>query len=639
MAANLINFKQIKDGALVADAVKNWLKSGFPADQVSTEIVKTPAYVPTDAEKAAGAVAKDAEYYTVEEMLESLKKLTDTALGNGSKSVMQMIEDAKKEVQGDLDKLKAQKVRDYVKMTGIIDHDGTVTLNDPIDRDSAAYQKEAMLGLHDGETLGVQDLDANKAYNLYYEDNTPVRDKKGNNVTLTFKKLGNNVDGIGTGLTEVRLAQEKNLDASFDKYGSIVSDSPYVRDTKVTPHKVVNVVQQLKGTREIQLSHQNVARGSLKVLHTHDYYEPTEHDGPVLVTKAHDANLDHLDVKTLGVAVVEKNKKLNLPKSAYFFNGAAGRILFKQDMTDTFTISYEYETTDVVFAKDTRDGVKIKLFPIGTYSLNKLDQNFLLDNNEVNLIAYSKAIDEIVAKLAEGGAFSEYIASLLSTQEVQNAVIARTEEMTRQAQMDKLELYNHDAELENAMRDLAYEVDQLNALHQNANKIDNLEVTVSKKDDKAGQIDFTLRQIPDKHPVVLWINGVRYFEKKHFVVNRTRTIQVGAAGTGAAAPQLSWTFTESNGGFNLYKEDEFDIEAQYNVRTEIAPVIPAPYYTLQTMEDRTAERAAKAQEWKEAVALAQKNGTTPPAKFQYMNQRPYNKDLIDANGADRTILV
>ena len=646
MATNLINFKQIKDGSLVVDAVKEWLTSGYPASKVYTKIVKTPAQVPTAEEKAAGKKPVDAVYYTVEELLGDLKKTTDAVLGDGEMSISQMIDAAKKEVQDELIKFKNQKVRDYVKMTGIIDHDGTVTLNDPIDRNSAAYQKEAMLGLHDGETLGVQDLDVSKAYALYYADNTPVRDKKGNNVTLTFKKTGN-VDGIGTGLTEKVLATKVGEDGGpFTKYGSIVSDAPYIRDMMAHQESVKNVVvTRKKGEREIQLDHRNIVKGSLKVLHSHPYYAYFKGDdgGVKLVDQntEHDASIDHYDINaTSGAEVAKKNKEIGAPKTTFFFNAAAGRILFKQDVDDTFDISYDYETTHVVFTPDKKDGREIKLFPIGTYSLHKLNENFLLDNNELNLIAYDKALDEIIRKITEEASLTEHIAQVIGTTEVEKAIIARTEQMTQQAIDDKLELYNHDAELENAIRDVAYEVDQLATLHKNADKIDVLEVTVSEKDsDKPdGQTEFDLRKIPDKKPVHLWINGIRYVEKKHFAVNRTRTVLVGTNKQVTPAPQLIWTFTAANGGFNLVSEDELDIEAQYNVRTEIAPVIPIPYYTVQTMNDRAKERAAKEAAWKEAVELATKAGTIPPAKFEYMNDRPYNNDLIQPKIADDTYL-
>ncbi len=643
MATNLINFKQIKDGSLVADAVKLWLTSGYPADKVNTKIIKTPAYVPTPEEAAAGRKPEKEVYYTVEELLADLKKTTDTVLGDGDMSISQMIDAAKKEVQTDLNKLKNKKIRDYVKMTGIINHDGTVILNDPIDRNSASYQKEVMLGLHDGETLGVKNLDMGRSYELYYADNTPVRDKNGNNVTLTFKKNGNG-EGVGTGYTEVELAKKKKDDPTFSKYGSIVSDAPYIRDTKVTPHVVEQYVVTQKGSRELQLPHRNIASGSLKVMHEHDYYvTPYNQWGnpgnPELRKGMHDASIDHYGDSRLRADAVKANEKINAPKADYFFNAPAGRILFKHDVDETFTIDYTYETTDIAYVQDTVDKREIKLFPIGTYALDSLDENFLLDNNELNLIAYSKAIDEIVRRLRENDAITEYIASVLATQEVQSAIIERTEQITAQAKADKLELYNHDIDIQNLVRDVAYEVDQLASLNKNADKIDVLEVTISEEDNKDGQIDFRLREIPDKKPVILWINGVRYIENKHFTVDRNRTVIVGDSKQVVPAPQLTWTFTDAKGGFNLYKEDEFDIEAQYNIRTEVAAISPLPYYTEASLELAADDRKMKEEQWKEAVELAKEAGTTPPDRYEFLNARPYNNDLIKAKSADDTYLI
>lgn len=626
MATNLINFKQIQDGALVSDAVKEWLKSGYPAKDVVTKIVKTPAYTPTAEELAAGKTATPAVYFNVEELLAELKKVTDTVLGDGDQSISQMIDAAKKEVQDDLDVFKAKKIRDYFKLTGFIDHDGTVTLNDPIDRNDATYLKEAAQGIHRNETLGIYDLDVAKAYNVYYEDNTPVRDKDGNNVTLTFKKAGV-IEGIGKGVTDAVLQQALAKDPGF-KYGSIVSDTPHLRDTKVSLHSVENVDETLNAAREIQLAHKNIAPGTLRVLHQHQYYVPGEH-GPSLVNEWHDANVDH-------VSVVDKNKELNLPASSYYFNGAAGRILFKQDMSEAFKISYQYRMTDITFTQDTEDKRKIKLFPVGSWALKDLNENFLLDNNELNLVAYSQAIDKIVEDLRGDEQLIDYITSLLSTQEVQNAIVARTEELNRQANNNKLELYNRDIDLENTMRDLGYEIDQLAKIKNNANKIDELTVTVAKAD--GGQTEFNLKKVPNKKPVVLWINGVRYLEGKHFTVDRARTVLVGTDKKITAAPQLVWTFNKKAGGFDICLEDNFDMQAQYDLVTSVASVPKLPYYTMNTMNNATAAEEAKKKAYEEARALAQKAGTTLPDNYIDLNDRPYNNDLSGNGTPDETVL-
>ena len=164
-------------------------------------------------------------------------------------------------------------------------------------------------------------------------------------------------------------------------------------------------------------------------------------------------------------------------------------------------------------------------------------------------------------------------------------------------------------------------------------------MTISEEDNKDGQIDFRLREIPDKKPVILWINGVRYIENKHFTVDRNRTVIVGDTKQVVAAPQLTWTFTDAKGGFNLYKEDEFDIEAQYNVRTEVAAISPLPYYTEASLELAADDRKMKEEQWKEAVELAKEAGTTPPDRYEFLNARPYNNDLIKAKSADDTYLI
>lgn len=617
----LINLTQIKNGATIKDLVKKWEKGEFPANKVLTTIVK---HKPTEEEISAGA-SKDPTYWNAEELFENLKSTVDSALGTGDKSVITLIDEAKKEVQNNVDAINNRKFSDYVKMTGIIDHDGRVTLNDPVNRDDATYQKEALAGLHENETLGVYDIDTGRDYVLYYDDNMPVRGKDGGNVTLRFVHTGPTYPGIGTGLTDALLAEEKKKNAKFSAYGSLVSDVPHIHDVVDSHKAVVLEGQELKKGREIILPNTNIVKGSLQVLHKHEYYVPGD-GGPSLVSNWHDASIFHWEGTT---DAAKKNKELfdagKIYAEDYYFNGASGKILFKQDVTDTFNISYEYHDAKTGYVPDTRDGVAIKLFPVGTWSFEKLGKDYLLDNAELNLVAYNQALDELATKIASDEGLMEYVLSLVGTTEIQKALIAATEGITKQAETDKLDAFNHDVDIQNQLADVAYEVDQLVNLHVKQDRLDALKITVT---DDAPQTVFDLSKVPSKKLVVLWINGVRYLENIHFTVDRDRKVSVGTSGREKAAPQLTWTFTAEKGGFDITKDDGFDLIAQYDLVSTKSSVVPMPYYTVETLNDKKAAEAKRKADYDAAVEAAKAAGTVPPAPYADLTARPYDRDVF-----------
>lgn len=68
------------------------------------------------------------------------------------------------------------------------------------------------------------------------------------------------------------------------------------------------------------------------------------------------------------------------------------------------------------------DDVNVKLFPVGEFTFSQLSPDYLLDNEELNLVAYDNAIDRIVVDLAQDQELIDSIKALVGTETVQNQI-------------------------------------------------------------------------------------------------------------------------------------------------------------------------------------------------------------------------
>jgi hypothetical protein len=480
MAENLqlIHLSQINGGLTLKAAIEA-LQASYPADHVTTRI-----------SKGEGAN----ESYNVEELLLLLKTIVDTQLGNSEGSVAERLEILKTELQNNIDAINNREVKDRVKVAGTIDAAGTMTLAD--------YS-------------GVTALDKAIDYIVYYENNKPVRDADGKNVTYNF----------GTG---------------------ILSDTPHVRQVSVVAKGIAKEpVPVGADKRTFDLVNINIKQGTLTPYHK-------------------DA---------------EGNYKVIDP-SEFYINTVSGKVLFKADQIEEIFVDYQYEISELSFVSLV-GAASIKLFPIGTFKFAQLPREYLLDNTELNLIAYSEVIDELVLSLASDKELVDHIISLIGTEAVQNAIISMTEALQKRVSALEGVALNlgqayKDADAILDKKFIEKDIDRQNDIMDVNNRIDEMKSTTPKTDEfvaLSDQTAFELSAIPAAKLVKLRVNCIEYVEGKHFTVDRA-ALRETDPDVFVAAPTLTWTFTAAANGFNMVAG--MDIEACYEVKA----VVTAPVHIL-----------------------------------------------------------
>lgn len=486
MAENkLINLVQIEGGLALQQAIQ--ALETYPAERVTTRITKGDESGTT---------------YTAEELLLLLKTTVDTQLGNGSGSVADQITAACKTLQDGIDAINNREVKDRVKVTGAIDAAGTLTL---------------------GDTSAVTALDKTIDYIMYYENNKPVRDAEGNNVTYNFE----------TG---------------------VMSDKPHVRSVSVIAKTVTKEAVAIPTDKRTFA----VANINLK---------------PGTVTLYRESGTEVIPEAEGGDGTATRPTYTAIDESEYYLNTVSGKALFKADQDKAIVADYQYEVSELDFVPLV-GAAAVKLFPIGTFKTQDLPKEYLLDNTELNLIAYSEVIDELATGLSRDRELVDNVISLIGTEAVQNALIKITEAL--QAQIDAIDkkFTNKDIDRQNDLLDVNHRVDEI--------------LSISEKTDEfvaaAGQTEFVLSAIPTADKVMLDINGVDYKEGRHFTVDRAATkeeivtpavldvdgvtVITPAVTKTVAAPKLTWTFVTAANGFDLLAG--MLVDASYEVKAAVA---------------------------------------------------------------------
>lgn len=73
---------------------------------------------------------------------------------------------------------------------------------------------------------------------------------------------------------------------------------------------------------------------------------------------------------------------------------------------------------------------EFKCFPVGTFSLFNLPDNYLLDNNEMQLVSYDKALHSIAADLAQDQALIDKVSNLVGEEAVASQINKVKQELT-----------------------------------------------------------------------------------------------------------------------------------------------------------------------------------------------------------------
>ncbi len=285
----------------------------------------------------------------------------------------------------------------------------------------------------------------------------------------------------------------------------------------------------------------------------------------------------------------------------------------------------------LVFTPMAEGSYDVKLFPVGTFTFASLPPAYLLDNNEMKLIAYSEVIDEIILGLAQNDELISQIQALVT----EEAIIAVLEDITS-ALEGRIEANEEDIALLNSddltVGSVAYAVktaqdtlqgnidDVVEDLGLLDGRVETLEGKVETLEGDhlvAGSVDFKIAaaqtilqgEIDDLEEVVITndiasqnadldlgydialINAVTdvvddsstTLEQEDFVlsevpnatpvvmfVNGVRYKETAHFTVDRVLKTLTWTYTDASEGFDMAAG--FDISIKYKTTAAVAPV-------------------------------------------------------------------
>lgn len=102
---------------------------------------------------------------------------------------------------------------------------------------------------------------------------------------------------------------------------------------------------------------------------------------------------------------------------------------------------------------------RFKVFPVGDFTLASLPQEFLLDNEELNLVYYAHAIDELAYSITKNSNLIEEIKKLVGETAISEALADLSEELTAKidANTESIKILNSDETVEGS---IAYSIKQ-----------------------------------------------------------------------------------------------------------------------------------------------------------------------------------
>jgi hypothetical protein len=211
---------------------------------------------------------------------------------------------------------------------------------------------------------------------------------------------------------------------------------------------------------------------------------------------------------------------------------------------------------------------KFKFYPVGSFTLGAIPEDALLDNQELQAVAYSQAIDKIVTDLAQDQDLIDAIKTLVGDKTVQDQITAITNALGDRIQAleddntkvlkadiattvrDASEAEDTKVASEKAVADAISGIvtDAVNDLdtkiQNNADRLTALEtialpvVDTIAITESAAKTEFILSQVPNSTPVEMVINHFVYYEGDDLTVDRdTKTV--------------TWLGTEANDGFDI----------------------------------------------------------------------------------------
>lgn len=197
----------------------------------------------------------------------------------------------------------------------------------------------------------------------------------------------------------------------------------------------------------------------------------------------------------------------------------------------------------------------IKVFPVGTFKFEDLPANFLLDNEEMKLIAYTSAINTLVEELAADQSLIEAISAKVGAETVANQVQAAITKSSAETGGVSVETITDSQYISSDSKVISEKLtleiidsitrgasaDALDDARNNADRIDALQTVLvptieqiavddSHSAGSANSADnvFKLTGVPNARRVKMNINGQTYYETTtsdagEFTVDRTAT--------------------------------------------------------------------------------------------------------------------
>ena len=243
---------------------------------------------------------------------------------------------------------------------------------------------------------------------------------------------------------------------------------------------------------------------------------------------------------------------------------------------------------------------KAKVFPVGEWKLADLPANALLDNSEMQLVAYKTALDKLVVALTKDEALIEQVKKQVGEKAVQD-------------QLDEALKAINDAVALKADKTAVEAVEtSVKAIDERVKAIEGAkeEMVSDKVAVTAAVTEFALSRKPNAKLVEMVINHLVYREGEDFIVDRD-------------AQKATWTLTATNGGFDIDAELTDAVRFNYFFKEAGKAVEPTP---APEKKDEPAQDAGKG--WEVEINLP--SGDTAYPLSNYLTEAQL-ADLTDEN--------
>lgn len=168
------------------------------------------------------------------------------------------------------------------------------------------------------------------------------------------------------------------------------------------------------------------------------------------------------------------------------------------NLTDGTLSGYPCEVDEAASAggttvyKKRTESFDIKFFPVGTFTLDTLSEDYMLDNQELQLLSYDQAINKIITNLAQDQSLIDKISALIGEEAVAEQIKEKTDALQNQIDTLNGTVSGHTTSL----ADIATYVNKDSGLNANSKKVANVldgDVSDSSTDAVNGKQLFTTK--------------------------------------------------------------------------------------------------------------------------------------------------